>query len=102
MGVVPDAVTALSGEPAKPADDEGEKSARPLTKGFLAFTGSGAKSAAQQAATKMLGGHEAKGLITTGQVPFGVPLVSRSPLERDRVPTSLLDVLPVVTRDVPV
>lgn len=94
------AVEALGGTSVAPTES-GAKSRKPLSRGFLAFTGTGAKTAAREVATKMIGAQGAKGLVAAGQVPFGVPLVAQSPLELDRVPTSLLDVLPVVTRDTP-
>lgn len=94
------AVEALGGSSTTPAE-AGEKSRRPLSRGYLALTGTGAKSAAREAATKMLGSQGRKGIVAAGEVPFGVPLVNQSPLTLDRVPTSIVDVLTVVTHDTP-
>lgn len=94
------AVEALGGSSAAPAES-GSKSARPLSRGYLALTGTGAKSAAREAATKMLGSQGRKGIVAPGEHPFSVPLVNQSPMELDRVPTSIVDVLTVVTHDAP-
>ncbi|MGC5245383.1 HK97 family phage prohead protease [Gordonia sp. DT219] len=90
-----EAVSALGGEP-KPADDEGEKTGAALAgRKYMSFTGRKARAAAGTLSKAMLGGVGVKALVASGSSVVGVPLEDQSPIELQRIPTSLLDVLPV-------
>ena len=91
-----DAVAALGGEPAKPTDDEGEKAGAALAgRKYMAFSGRKARATAGTLSKAMLGGVGVKSLVSSGSSVTGVPLEDQSPIELQRIPTSLLDVLPV-------
>jgi HK97 family phage major capsid protein len=65
---------------------------------FLALTGPAAKAAAANIGSSMRELGEQRGeksLVTSGSLVTGVPLVEKSPLELQRVPTSILNVLRV-------
>ena len=72
----------------------------------LALTGPGAKSFARNLASKMLdtgngGGFGQKALIPAGAVAVSTPTSDQSPIAMGRVPSSLLDTIPLVVRESP-
>ncbi|NKV30739.1 HK97 family phage prohead protease [Rhodococcus hoagii] len=82
----------------EPVVNESEKSGMgAMTKGrFLGLSGKSAKDAAGKLAGQMLGqAGGVKSLTAAGTTVTGTPLVSQSPIELDKVPTSFLDVLAV-------
>ncbi|WP_336791637.1 HK97 family phage prohead protease [Gordonia malaquae] len=96
-----DAVAALGGEPESPAD-EGAKAGQVAGRKFLAF-GGGQKSraAAGTLAKAMLGGVGVKSLVASGSTVVGVPLEDKTPIEMQKIPTTLLDLLPVTQHSSP-
>lgn len=69
--------------------------------GFLALTGRGAKSAATSMGHRIRSSHGAKAFLTPGSEVFATPLESTSPLELQKIPTSILEVLKSTQRDTP-
>ncbi|PJJ62178.1 phage major capsid protein [Compostimonas suwonensis] len=69
--------------------------------GFLALTGAGAKSASKRMVSQLVQSHGQKAFLTPGVVDFQVPLESTSPLEIQRIPQSILEVLKTTERAVP-
>ncbi|MDR6868153.1 HK97 family phage major capsid protein [Microbacterium resistens] len=77
-----------------PNDPNGYTSAK---NGYLALTGQGGKKAASVFA-RALG---QKAFLTPGTQVFATPMESQSPLELQRIPTSILDVLKSTVRSAP-
>ncbi|SEL24741.1 HK97 family phage prohead protease [Rhodococcus maanshanensis] len=96
------AVEAL-GKGIEPAMDQEKGNMNVSTKGrFLGLTGKSGAEAATKLAGQMLGSAGGvKSLTAAGSSVTGVPLVAQSPIELDRVPTSVLEVLGVVTHSTP-
>lgn len=95
-----DAVAALGGEPK--TGEDGEKSGEALTgRKYLAFSGRKARAMSGNLSKAMLGGVGTKALVSSGSVVTGTPLENQSPIELQRIPTSLLDVLPVKVHGTP-
>lgn len=69
--------------------------------GFLALTGRGAKSAAASMSSRIRERRGAKAFLTPGTEVFATPLESLSPLEVQRIPTSVLEVLKSTQRSTP-
>ncbi|CAM3214170.1 HK97 family phage prohead protease [Prescottella defluvii] len=92
------------GKGVEPVVNEGEKSGMSVNKcRFLGLSGKSAKDAASKLAGQMLGqAGGVKSLTTAGEAVTGTPLVSQSPIELDKVPTSFLDVLAVAQHTTPV
>ncbi|GAA1732979.1 phage major capsid protein [Microbacterium paludicola] len=70
-------------------------------KSYLALTGARAKHAGATLANQIRSHHGAKAFVTPGAEVFATPLESQSPLEIQRIPTSLLEVLKSTQRGTP-
>ncbi|MEH6804845.1 MAG: HK97 family phage prohead protease [Rhodococcus erythropolis] len=96
------AVEAL-GKGVEPVVNEEKGNMNVNTKGrFLGLSGKAGAEAANKLAGQMLGaGSGVKSLTASGTSVTGVPLVSQSPIELGKVPTSILEVLAVVAHATP-
>lgn len=68
---------------------------------YLALTGRGVKAAAVSAAQAIRGSHGAKAFTTPGTAVVDTPLESLSPIEQQKIPTSILEVLKTTQRATP-
>ncbi|MGB3885147.1 MAG: phage major capsid protein [Gordonia sp. (in: high G+C Gram-positive bacteria)] len=86
---------AVEGVRTEPASKAGSG------KRYLALTGRKSRTAAKALAEGLRGNLGTKGIVASGSTITGVPLEDKNPLEMQRIPTSLLDVLAVKQHQTP-